>query len=225
MTTADERTAAEAGREPNPSSAELFERARRGDASAFATLIEPRLDAAYGAAFGAVRVDGEAVEAVAAAGIDTWRELPRLGSVSAMESWLRTRVVLRCRQILRRRGPVRELVIEPIDPHPLQPATRRAIAISLETRARSTRQAFAWWPAAIAHVAPGAWLSIGAAALVVTVGALSRFGAASTAPRPARASAVAAASDEAVGRATCATDTARVLTGDAMEPPVANPMT
>ena len=229
MTTADDRDTAQADRDPDASSPELFERARRGDVSAFVTLIEPRLDAAFGAAYGAVRVDSEAFEAVVAAGIDTWQELPRLGSLIGMESWLRTRLVVRCRQILRRRGPVREIVVEPIGPNPLLPATRQAIVTSLETRAHSTRQAFAWWPARIAHVEPRAWLSIGAAALVVTVGALSRFGTesdeSSAPPRSSSVPVVAAASELPVGRPVCATDTARVLTGDAMVPPVANPMT
>jgi len=73
---------------------EWIERARRGDAEAFRSLVDLHRDRAYGLALRIVRVADDAEEVAQDAFVRVWRALPRFRGEAAFATWL-YRIVLR----------------------------------------------------------------------------------------------------------------------------------
>src|SRR5205814_1896350 len=71
-----------------------IERARTGDAEAFAALVERHRDRAYGLALRIVRSERDAEEVAQDAFVRVWRALPRFRGDSAFSTWLH-RIVAR----------------------------------------------------------------------------------------------------------------------------------
>jgi RNA polymerase sigma-70 factor (ECF subfamily) len=73
---------------------DLVERAQRGDASAFESLLDRTGDRLYAAAFGVLRDSERADDAVQQAMIDIWRRLPTLRDPDRFLAWA-YRIVIR----------------------------------------------------------------------------------------------------------------------------------
>ena len=108
----------------------LVERAREGDESAFAELIDLDGDRCYAIAYRILRDTERARDAVQQAFLVCWRDLPRLRDLERFEPWLYRILVNACYEEARRyrrwSGHVREL---PVD----GPVSRDA-TISVEDR-------------------------------------------------------------------------------------------
>ncbi|HEX8941217.1 MAG TPA: sigma-70 family RNA polymerase sigma factor [Candidatus Limnocylindrales bacterium] len=89
----------------------LVERARRGDADAFETIVRCRMPAVYRLCLAILADDADAADAAQETFIAAWRELPRLRDVGRFEPWLQRIAVNACRMALRARGrrAVREI--------------------------------------------------------------------------------------------------------------------
>lgn len=98
----------------------LLERAARGDAMAFDTLIRPRLDRLFRMALAITRSEADARDAVQEACVSAWRQLPRLRDRERFDSWLAQILVNACRAHLRRqrRATVREIAVAEADSGP-----------------------------------------------------------------------------------------------------------
>jgi RNA polymerase sigma-70 factor (ECF subfamily) len=91
------------------SSARLVRAAVKGDRGAFATLVEPQLAAALGAAVVLTRSHADAADAVQDALLSAWQGLDRLRDPVAFPAWFRTLVIRAAIRQAGRRGHVREL--------------------------------------------------------------------------------------------------------------------
>jgi hypothetical protein len=70
--------ATSAERPAQSADAQLIERARHGDASAFDALVEARLQLCYRLAWSILLNDADAADATQEAFVAAWRQLPRL---------------------------------------------------------------------------------------------------------------------------------------------------
>jgi len=68
--------------------AELFERARRGDKEAVASLVELSADRCFGLAYRILRDHHRAQDAVPQALLGAWRDLPALRDLERFDAWL-----------------------------------------------------------------------------------------------------------------------------------------
>lgn len=93
---------------------ELVERARGGDATAFARLIETRVERMYRLAVAILGHDADARDAAQEAMAAIWRELPALRDPARFDAWSDRILVNACRPILRRRARarVREVALD-----------------------------------------------------------------------------------------------------------------
>lgn len=85
----------------------LVERARRGDAEAFVSLIEERQAAMTRLAGAILGNEADAADALQEALVAMWRELPRLREVDRFPAWADRILVNACRLVLRRRATTR----------------------------------------------------------------------------------------------------------------------
>jgi RNA polymerase sigma-70 factor (ECF subfamily) len=99
-----------------PTAAPLVEAARRGDREAFATLVEPELPLALGAARILTRSSADAADAVQEALLSAWHGLDQLRDPGAFGAWFRRHVTRAATRIAKRRGRVVELDLAMPDP-------------------------------------------------------------------------------------------------------------
>jgi RNA polymerase sigma-70 factor (ECF subfamily) len=83
--------------------APLVQEALGGDQQAFVLLIEPLLPGAYRLAFGMLRSESDAQDAVQEAALNAWRHFGRFHSGSDLRPWLFTIVANECRNLRRSR--------------------------------------------------------------------------------------------------------------------------
>ena len=113
----------------------LVERARTGDADAFAQLIAPRADRMLRTAAAIVGSDAEAHDIAQDTLVAAWVHLPQLRDVDRFDAWIGRTLVNNCRQSLRRRRREPQL-----DLGAAEPSVRDHAAGSVETA--SIRAAF-----------------------------------------------------------------------------------
>lgn len=82
----------------------LVEQARAGDASAFESLVESRVDAMYRLSFAILGDETDAADAVQESLIEAWRHLPKLREADRFGAWLERIVVNSCRMSIRARS-------------------------------------------------------------------------------------------------------------------------
>jgi DNA-directed RNA polymerase specialized sigma24 family protein len=90
---------------------ELVREAAAGDRSAFASLMEPHMSAAYRAALAVLGSPDDAREAVQEAALRAWQRLPQLRDASAFPAWFRRIVTRAALDVSRRAYRVRELTL------------------------------------------------------------------------------------------------------------------
>ena len=95
---------------------ELVQRARRGDAAAFAVLVDTRIDRCYRIAWSVLSNDADAADATQDALVAAWRQLPRLRDPSAFDGWLNRIVANAALMARRRRVRLREVSVTPAHP-------------------------------------------------------------------------------------------------------------
>jgi RNA polymerase sigma-70 factor, ECF subfamily len=78
-------TAATAATSPDDA---VVRRARRGDAAAFAALVDTRIDRCYRLAWSILSNDADAADATQDALVAAWRQLPRLRDPATFDGWL-----------------------------------------------------------------------------------------------------------------------------------------
>lgn len=93
----------------------LVERARRGDARAFETLIEARFWRLNRLALSMTGNEADARDALQDGCLRAWREVPRLRDASRFDPWLWRIVLNSCRSVMRGRRRVQIHEIEIID--------------------------------------------------------------------------------------------------------------
>lgn len=81
----------------------MVERARGGDESAFADIVDATGDRCYGIAYRILRDEALAQDAVQQAYLLAWRELPRLRDISRFDAWLYRLLINACYEESRRR--------------------------------------------------------------------------------------------------------------------------
>lgn len=86
-----------------------------GSRDAFATLVEPHLAAALGAAVVLTRSHADAADAVQDALLSAWQGLDRLRDPVAFPAWFRTQVIRAAIRQAGRRAKVRELDLDVAD--------------------------------------------------------------------------------------------------------------
>jgi len=91
---------------------DLVARASRGDAVAFEQLVRSRVDQLFRTACAITGNEADARDATQDAFISAWRHLPNLREPEKLDAWLGRILVNACRQILRRRGRVRDVSID-----------------------------------------------------------------------------------------------------------------
>jgi RNA polymerase sigma-70 factor (ECF subfamily) len=91
---------------------ELVERAARGDLDAFEVLIAERLTRLFRTASAILGHEADAHDVVQESCVAAWRHLPRLRDPAKFDAWLHRTLVNRCRDVLRRRGRAREVVLD-----------------------------------------------------------------------------------------------------------------
>jgi RNA polymerase sigma-70 factor, ECF subfamily len=106
---------------------DLVERARRGDATAFDSLVERRVAPTFRLASAILGDPHEAEDATQEAFLSAWRNLPRLRDADRFDAWFGRIVVNACRASLRRRSPVVVLSVDATDPTP-DPTAEHAFA-------------------------------------------------------------------------------------------------
>ena len=97
------------------SSARLVRAALDGDRGAFATLVEPHLATALGAAVVLTRSHADAADVVQDALLSAWQGLDRLRDPVAFPAWFRTQVIRAAMRRAGGRSRVRELDLEVAD--------------------------------------------------------------------------------------------------------------
>jgi RNA polymerase sigma-70 factor (ECF subfamily) len=90
-------------------------RARSGDATAFAALVESRLDRLFRTASAMLNSESDARDVVQEAFLAAWQHLPRLREASAFDAWLNQVTRNRCRDVLRRRRRSREIDLSGVE--------------------------------------------------------------------------------------------------------------
>lgn len=94
----------------------LIRRARSGDAAAFGTLIDPRIDRCYRLAWSILSNDADAADATQEALVTAWRQLPRLRDPAAFDGWLNRIVANAALMARRHRVRLREVSVQPAYP-------------------------------------------------------------------------------------------------------------
>ena len=124
-------TAATAATSPDDA---LVRRARRGDAAAFAVLVDTRIDRCYRLAWSILSNDADAADATQDALVAAWRQLPRLRDPATFDGWLNRIVANTALMARRHRVRLREVSVAPTrggetaDPEPRQdPRARTAM--------------------------------------------------------------------------------------------------
>jgi RNA polymerase sigma-70 factor (ECF subfamily) len=92
----------------------LVLRARAGDATAFETLVRPRLDRCFRLAWSILSNDADAADAMQDALVAAWRQLPRLRDPAAFDGWLNRVVANAALMQRRRRIRRREVQVLPV---------------------------------------------------------------------------------------------------------------
>lgn len=96
----------------------LIEAARRGDETAFESLVTTRLERTYRIALAILGSEADARDAVQDAWVAVWRNLPSLAKDDRFDAWVDSIVVNACRMTMRKRGRVREItLVEDLDRH------------------------------------------------------------------------------------------------------------
>ena len=95
---------------------ELVQRARRGDAAAFAVLVDTRIDRCYRIAWSVLSNDADAADATQDALVAAWRQLPRLRDPAAFDGWLNRIVANAALMARRHRVRLREVSVTPAHP-------------------------------------------------------------------------------------------------------------
>jgi RNA polymerase sigma-70 factor, ECF subfamily len=110
----------------------LVRRARRGDAAAFAVLVDTRIDRCYRLAWSILSNDADAADATQDALVSAWRQLPRLRDPATFDGWLNRIVANTALMARRHRVRLREVSVPPTrhgdetgDPAPWQDARAR----------------------------------------------------------------------------------------------------
>lgn len=96
----------------DPVTARLVRAAITGDREAFATLVQPHLATALGAAAVLTRSHADASDAVQDALLAAWQGLDRLRDPVAFPAWFRTHVIRAALRHAGRRGRVREVDLD-----------------------------------------------------------------------------------------------------------------
>ena len=94
----------------------LVQRARRGDAAAFAVLVDTRIDRCYRLAWSILSNDADAADATQDALVSAWRQLPRLRDPATFDGWLNRIVANAALMSRRRRVRLREVAVRPTSP-------------------------------------------------------------------------------------------------------------
>jgi RNA polymerase sigma-70 factor (ECF subfamily) len=89
----------------------LVQRARRGDAEAFAVLVDTRIDRCYRLAFSILSNDADAADATQDALVSAWRQLPRLRDPASFDGWLNRIVANAALMARRHRVRLREVSV------------------------------------------------------------------------------------------------------------------
>lgn len=96
---------------PAATRSDLVGRARAGDESAFAELMEPRVEGMLRLARGILGSEADARDVTQESLLATWTALPRLRDPDRFDPWLHRIVMNRCRDHLRRRDRSREIAL------------------------------------------------------------------------------------------------------------------
>jgi RNA polymerase sigma-70 factor, ECF subfamily len=94
----------------------LVQRARRGDAAAFAVLVDTRIDRCYRIAWSILSNDADAADATQDAMVAAWRQLPRLRDPAAFDGWLNRIVANAALMARRHRVRLREVSVSTAHP-------------------------------------------------------------------------------------------------------------
>jgi RNA polymerase sigma-70 factor (ECF subfamily) len=94
----------------------LIRRARSGDAAAFGTLVDTRIDRCYRLAWSILSNDADAADATQEALVSAWRQLPRLRDSAAFDGWLNRIVANTALMARRHRVRLREVSVRPAFP-------------------------------------------------------------------------------------------------------------
>jgi RNA polymerase sigma-70 factor (ECF subfamily) len=94
----------------------LVRRARTGDAAAFATLVDTRIDRCYRLAWSILSNDADAADATQEALVAVWRQLPRLRDPAVFDGWLNRIVANAALMARRHRVRLREVSVRPAYP-------------------------------------------------------------------------------------------------------------
>ena len=100
----------------------LVARACRGDSDAYGEIVAARLPEMLRIARSILGNEADARDATQEAFISAWINLPRLRDEGRFEAWLHAVLANRCRDILRRRGRVKEITLDGADIHDADPA-------------------------------------------------------------------------------------------------------
>lgn len=113
--------------------ADLIERARSGDTDAFGALVAARLERTLRMARAILGSEPDALDAVQEAFLAAWVHLATLRDPSRFDAWLNQTLANRCRDVLRRRGRVREIAIDDLQlsrPDPASASIDRAALLA-----------------------------------------------------------------------------------------------
>ena len=100
----------------------LIEAARRGDETAFESLVTARIERTYRIALAILGSEADARDAVQDGWVAVWRKLPSLANDDRFDAWVDSIVVNACRMTIRKRRRVREItLVEDLDRHALEP--------------------------------------------------------------------------------------------------------
>ena len=116
----------------------LVRRARRGDAAAFAVLVDTRIDRCYRLAWSILSNDADAADATQDALVAAWRQLPRLRDPATFDAWLNRIVANSALMARRHRARLREVSVAPTRPG----EEARALEPRQDTRARTPMDEF-----------------------------------------------------------------------------------
>ncbi len=94
----------------------LVRRARRGDAAAFAVLVDTRIDRCYRLAWSILSNDADAADATQDALVSAWRQLPRLRDPATFDGWLNRIVANAALMARRHRVRLREVSVRTAHP-------------------------------------------------------------------------------------------------------------
>jgi RNA polymerase sigma-70 factor, ECF subfamily len=101
----------------------LVRQARRGDAAAFAMLVDTRIDRCYRLAWSILSNDADAADATQDALVSAWRQLPRLRDPATFDGWLNRIVANAALMARRHRVRLREVSVRTAHPGEEMPQT------------------------------------------------------------------------------------------------------